>query len=217
MIEQGLNATPSAPSLWRDRTFLTLIAGAGAIRLALVIGAWILVMLISSNPPLEVFAFNLRSIDALDNHRDALHILNFWANLRGDYLETFVYSYVIAMFYKAFGSHPMIMGIVGNLFYIGVGFFAYGIAVQLGRESWERRSLAILICLWPSTMVWAATPLKESAVVFSAFGLLFCWLRLLNGRPGSGFSWAMTALGLIASIFSLVCLRYYLWYLLWGL
>lgn len=217
MSKPMLIPAPPAPSLWQDHTFLGLIAGAGAIRLAMVIGAWVLVMLVSNNPPLEVFAFNLRSIDALDNHRDALHIMDYWARMRSQYLETFVYSYVIAIFYKAFGPHPMVMGIVGNLFYTGVGLFAYGIAVDLGREPWERRSLAILICMWPSTLVWAATPLKDSAVVFSVFGLLFCWLRLMNGRPGSGLSWAMTALGLIASIFSLVCLRYYFWYLLWGL
>ncbi len=204
-------------SPWQDRRFLVLLAGAGALRLALALGLWAVVALWGSHDPLEVLAFRLRSVDALGYHQQALYILEHWAGPRDFPFETFSFSLVVAAFYQVFGAHPLVMSVVAALCYTGVGLLAYSLAAELGRQRWEARILALLVCCWPPSLAWSVTPLREGPVLLMVFAMLYCWLQLLGGQRLSGRRWLVLGLGLVAAVFCLVFLRYYLWYLLWGL
>jgi hypothetical protein len=217
MILSQQNYPQAVPPLSDDRTFLALITGAGLLRVGMAIGIWMLAVLISNNPPLEVLAFRLRAVDSLGYNQEALHILATWSGTRDKYLETLTFSLAVAILYKIFGAHPLAVTIFSSICYAGVGLLAYAMACELGRSRWESRLLALAICLWPSSLVWSMAPIKEGPFLLAVFGLIFCLIRILGGRKLSTWKWVILGLGLLLSVYWLVFLRFYLWYLLWGM
>jgi hypothetical protein len=208
---------PPDPVITQDRTFLALIAGVGVLRIFMALGMWALAVFISNNPPLEVIAFRLRMVDCLGYNMEALHILSYWNGTRDLYLETLSFSLVVAVLYKIFGAHPLVISVFNSICYACVGLLVYAIAAELGRRRWEARALALAICLWPASLVWSMAPLKEGPFLLGVFGLFFCWMRIFGGRPLSTRKWLIVGLGLLVSIFWLVFLRFYFWYLLTGM
>jgi hypothetical protein len=201
-------------ALSKDRTFWALVGGVGLLRISMALGMWALAVMISNNPPLEVVAFRLRIVDCLGYNMEALHILSYWNGTRDIYLETLSFSLVVAILYKIFGAHPLVISVFSSICYACVGLLVYAIATELGRSKWEAKVLALAICLWPASLVWSMGPLKEGPFLLGVFGLFFCWLRIFGGRPLSGWRWLPLGLGLLASVFWLVFLRFYFWYLL---
>jgi len=196
---------------------LALVIGAGVLRIAMALGLWMLAVMISNNPPLEVMAFRLKAIDALGYNQEALHILAYWNGIRDQYLETLTFSLVVAVLYKIFGPHPLVISIFNSICYACVGLLAYGITKEFGRHRWESRTLALAICFWPVSLVWSIAPLKEGPILLAIFGFLYCFLRILSGQRLSLLNWLALGLGLLISLFSVVFLRFYMWYLFWAM
>lgn len=209
--------TVAAPPLLQDRPFLAMVAGVGVLRISLALGFWALVLMLSHNPPLEVLAFRLKAIDSLGYNREALNILAYWNGTRDQYLETLTFSLVVAVLYKIIGVHPLIVSVFNSICYACVGLFAYGIARELGRSRWETRTLSLVVCLWPVSLVWSMAPLKEGPILLTIFGFLYCFLMSLSDRPLGRINWFGLSIGLLISLFCMVFLRFYLWYLLWGM
>jgi hypothetical protein len=194
-----------------------MVAGVGVLRIALALGFWALAVMVSQNPPLEVLAFRLKAIDSLGYNRQALHILAYWNGTRDLYLETLTFSLVVAVLYKIFWAHPLVISAFNSICYACVGLFAYSIVRELGRSRWETRTLALAVCLWPASLVWSTAPLKEGPILLTIFGFLYCFLMILSDRPLGRIKWFGLGLGLLISLFCMVFLRFYLWYLLWGM
>jgi hypothetical protein len=210
-----LNFTDSreAASPWQDRLFLKLLLAALSLRFLVAIGLWLTVAFIGSHDPIIVLSERLRAIDAITYHKEALAILDYW---RGDKLVLTAngFSVIMAWLYRFATAHPLTMSAFATLCYLGVGIFSYGLSANLGHSRALARAIALIICLWPSSLAWSVLPLKEPLVLLAVFSFLYLLLKLGLLSWKRIALWLSIILSLTASIAVLVFLRPYLWYFL---
>jgi hypothetical protein len=140
-------------SPWQDHPFLKMLLAALGIRFLVAVGLWLTVAFIGSHDPIIVLSERLRAIDAVTYHKEALAILDFW---RGEKLGLTAngFSVIMAWVYRLAAAHPLTMSALATLCYLGIGLFSYGLAANLGHNRTLARTIALIICLWPSSLAY---------------------------------------------------------------
>lgn len=174
-----------------------------------------------SDDPLYLLANKLRILDALDFHNRAIALVASNQCCGENFFSMFVassqrdhWATPLAAFYSFFGPQPWLASIFLCLCYAAIGFLAYGLARALDQPPRRARWLALLISIWPPSLIWSVLPLRDGPYMLAVFLFLTC-LAWLNspGRLGT-LKTIACALGLVVgSGVAYILKGYMLWVL----
>ncbi len=196
------------------RRFLVLLLAAALLHLAAGSCLYLVASRYSDNP-LKLAAQWLRSPDAYRYHYNAWKVHLFWSldldkpNPLGEF-KVQRFTMLMVGIYGVLPSHPLVMIFLQAALQMPIGLLALLLARWLGQPPGRARLLALLVVLWPPTLVWSALPMKEPWALAAALAFLVCLACLWredSGRPAL----VLASLGLPASLFLLVFLRFYFW------
>lgn len=214
---QSMPRGPSARPLLA-RLFPWLLAGAVGLRLAVGLGLWLWALRHDAQDPLAWLARALLAPDGLVYHGAALKVYQYWTQYypQGQVgVEHMVsrFAVLLALIYRLTWPHPLTMTVLNALSYLGIGWLARGLARRLGQPAGRAEALALVVCLWPSSLAWSALPMKESPSLL----LVMALLSLLTWLPGAGRApWPrrlLAAAGFVGCAALLCYFRFYFGYL----
>jgi hypothetical protein len=189
------------------RRFWLLLCVAVLLRLALGVGLYTGAALVSKAPPLEAVSSRLLVQDAITYHDEAVNIIHYWRNRApGDYSwgrTPSSYSFILAAAYLIW-AHPLMAVLLNALCFAGVGVLAYFLALQLGQPSYRASWLALLVCLWPPSLVYTSVPLRYGLWTLGVFLALTCL----------SFLWSRERRAILPSLFGMLGLGGGFWLLL---
>jgi hypothetical protein len=167
-----------------ERRFWLLLCVAVFLRLALGVGLYTGAALVSKAPPLEAISSRLLVQDATTYHDEALNIIHYWLDRAPrDYpwgRTPSSYSFILAAAYLIW-AHPLMAVLLNALCFTAVGVLAYFLALQLGQPLYRASWLALLVCLWPPSLVYTSVPLRYGMWTLGVFlvlaSLSFLWSR----------------------------------------
>ncbi len=214
--------TPRSPSPHRSRgdarlvsrRFLALLLAAAFLHLAVAGGIYLAASRRADNP-LKLAARWLRSPDAYRYHYNAWKVHLFWSldlNKSNPLGEFKVQRFTMLMVgvYSLLPSHPLVMIFLQALLQVPIGLLALVLARRLGQAPGRARLLALLVVLWPPSLIWSALPMKEPWALAAVLLFLVCLVALWR-EDSRRRTLVLASLGLPAALFFLVFLRFYFW------
>ncbi|MFH1059738.1 MAG: hypothetical protein V1797_13820, partial [Pseudomonadota bacterium] len=165
---------------------------------------------------LEALSQRLAALDAVVYHGDGEKIYNFYRDGKTRYLGHELniqrFGLLLAGLYALAVPHPLVAVGFNALCALALGWLAYALALRLGQPPGRAAGLAVLLCLWPPSLAWAALPLKEPLGLMLSLGHLYCLAALLGGEERTRGRSGVLALGYLVSVAGLAFLRFYLGY-----
>lgn len=219
------SAGPQAANLsrpWLHRCFWPLLLAAVLLRLALGLGLFLGEGQEQPTYAVGGLSKRLMAPDGMGYHVGGMKVHQYWADPRPDKElrhEHMVarFSVMVGVLYHLTWPHPLVMTLLNCLCYLGVGLLARDLAARLGQPPGRAAGLALLICLWPSSLAWSALPMKDSLSVFLIFALLSLTLYLARsaGQPWGRRAGAAAAFLACAAL--MIYIRFYFGYVVLGL
>lgn len=207
---------------WLQRWFLRLLLAAVLLRLLLGVGIFLWGQQANPDHPVAAMAQRLMAPDGLGYHIGAVKVDEYWSDPNPD--KMLRHEHMVARFSVLAGAvyhltwpHPLVMTLLNCLCYLGVGLLARDLGQRLGQPPARAAGLALLICLWPSSLAWSALPMKDSPSLFLVFALLSLTLYLARsaGQPWGRRLWA--AAGFLVCAALMVYTRFYFGYVVLAL
>ncbi|MFZ5585916.1 MAG: hypothetical protein ACOZHQ_08315 [Thermodesulfobacteriota bacterium] len=165
---------------------------------------------------LEALAQRLAAPDAVVYHGDGEKIYQFYRDGKVRHLPPELnmqrFGLLLAGLYALATPHPLVAVGFNALCALALGWLAYGLARRLGQPPGRASGLALLLCLWPPSLAWAALPLKEPLGLMLCLAHLYCLTALLDGAERERRRGLLLGLGYLASVAGLAFLRFYLGY-----
>ncbi|MBI5522011.1 MAG: hypothetical protein HY910_05225 [Desulfarculus sp.] len=207
---------------WLHRWFWRLLLAAVLLRLLLGVGIFLWSQQANPRQPVEAMAQRLMAPDGLGYHIGAVKVDGYWSDPNPDKVlrhEHMVarFSVLVGALYHLTWPQPLVMTLLNCLCYLGVGLLARDLGRRLGQPPARAAGLALLICLWPSSLAWSALPMKDSPSLFLIFALLSLTLYLARsaGQPWGRRLWA--AAGFLVCAALMVYTRFYFGYVVLAL
>ncbi len=88
------------------------------------------------------------------------------------------YNYILLVLYALLGPHPLIAIILNCWLGAATAVFAYLIGQKLGGTRGARIS-AVMVTVWPSTLLWSTQILKDPLVIFFSFAITWIVVKAL--------------------------------------
>ncbi|MBI4800727.1 MAG: hypothetical protein HY794_18720 [Desulfarculus sp.] len=193
------------------------MAAAFALRLAVGVAVYALACQANPKTPLATLNSWLLTWDANQYHAIALRLAEYWhgqaAVLSLGLPDKFLgYPMALAAVYYLLGPHPLWGVLVNCLAFWGLGLLAHQMALLLGQSRPRATWLALLVCLWPSSLAYSSALLKDSLHLLAVFTLITALGQFLRPLPGPRPSRPWPAgLGLVAGTYALIVNRPEFW------
>lgn len=207
---------------WLQRWFWRLLLAAVLLRLLLGVGIFWWGQHANPDLPVAAMAQRLMAPDGLGYHIGAVKVDKYWSDpapdkvLRHEHMVA-RFSVLVGALYHLTWPQPLVMTLFNCLCYLGVGLLARDLARRLGQPTGRAAGLALVICLWPSSLAWSALPMKDSPSLFLVFALLSLVLYLARsaGRPWGQRLLAAAAFMVCAAL--MIYTRFYFGYVVLAL
>lgn len=199
------------PRLRDDRVFLMLTGlGVAAHVLAGAFLYWLATG--GEHEPLLRVSYWLSAIDGYYYDNNAVQLVRFWTDgstVLGKDLVVARFVLPLAWLYRLAYPHPLTAVVFNALCLGAAALLAHRLCALAERSARACRWLALCVVFWPPLFAWSSLPLKECSCLLAVFCLLTCLLGMLRGLPRGWAASCLAILGLMASVYYLIFVRFY--------
>ncbi len=207
----AFNVEPSGGCGWTAHPHCLLFL---AFLIRLGVGAGLYLLAYGRDPvqPLALLNQWLATPDANSYHQQAMLVLKYLAggqeairlHMTPDHLT---YPFLLGCVYRLLGPHPLWGVLINCLAFGGMGWLAHRLTIRLGQPPGRALALALGVSLWPFSLAYSSTLMRESLFFLTAMGLLTGLAELMRTRSFRPRSDPWLALGLVAVFYLLTALR----------
>ncbi|MCF8033691.1 MAG: hypothetical protein K9K66_05525 [Desulfarculaceae bacterium] len=197
-------------------SYILLLAMAAGVRLLVGLALWLLAAhqpgVSSPHDLLGVLNGWVLAPDAALYHDQAMVLLDVWhgaaspgdLSLPAEYLG---YPVILAWLYWLAAPHHLVGIAVNAVFFLITGVLAFKLMHMSGQSRSASLVLALVICLWPPSLSYSSTLLKDSLYIMSVFMILFGLIKLMRKQASIISSWAAATLVLFFGVYLLLNVR----------